>query len=124
MTKSRDKLVEAVESAERAHKGSQVIGHQVPLADTTERMIRAQFALMEHDSPGSGAQKLHEWVGKIVTGSDEELLEGFTGKDGLSSTRRAIGGRMRRMCEELFRDAGVEWTPPASIDPDGQGRML
>ena len=121
MTAERKKLVEALESAQRSCEVADVICHQVVIADAAERLVRAQFALAEHDDPGSGVRKLHEWVGKVVTGQDEELLEGFTGRDDRSSTRHAIGGRMRQMCEELFASAGVEWTPPASV---GEGPLL
>ena len=127
MTKSRDKLVEAVESAVQAHFGAKVIGHQVPLADTTERMIRAQCALLRHDEPGSEVAPLRSWIAELMRRDDDaDLIAGFRREDppdgDARSTRHWIGERFRKMCEDLFRDAGVEWSGPD--EADGQGRML
>ena len=126
MATKRKELVRAVESARRSHEASQVIGHIVPLADSAERLVRAQFALAEHDEPGKGVDLLIDWIDKFTAQIDGEMLDGFTqganpDNDFPTSGDRWRGQRFRRMCEDLFRDAGVEWKGPAEA---GQEALL
>ena len=121
MKRTREQLEEAVASARQAHYGAQVIGHQVPIADTTERLIRAQFALMEDEDPGSAVPPLLGWIAELMRRDDDpELLAGFRRMDERSSTRHAIGARFRTMCDELLAGAGHDWEGPDHLFTDGE----
>lgn len=129
MTTKREELVEAVESAVQSHFGSQVIGHQVPIADTTMRMIRAQFALAEHDQPGRGVDALRSWIDELMRRDDDaSLLNGFRRlpNEDEDGTRHHIGAQFRDMVEQLFDSVGAKWDgPPAVHRPDGdEGDLL